>query len=79
MTSFEDVNICQNNGLNEADRDLIDRFKTSYNAIDRHLRKVLKFGREVSFSRVLNEFEERKRTFANEVDFLKMIGNLRNV
>jgi predicted transcriptional regulator len=79
MTRTTDGTVFVNDKLSKKNRDLFDRFETSYNSIDRHLRKVLKVGRDISFSRVVSEFEKKNRAFSNDADYLKMIKDLRNV
>ena len=65
--------------LSPEELNLIERFEAAYNAIDHHLRKVLAKDRKVSFSRLVNEYERMRRSFANDADYLKSVGDLRNV
>lgn len=46
-----------NASLTKEQFDFIERFQTAYNAIDHHLRKVLKAGKERTFTSLVHEFE----------------------
>jgi len=59
--------------------DLIEKFKTTYNAIDHHLRKTLRKGKQVPFSGLVNEYEHTTKLFRVEADWLRVAGALRNV
>jgi predicted transcriptional regulator len=65
--------------LSQKELNLIERFEAAYNAIDRQLRKVLGKDRTVPFSGLVNEFERKSRSFADDADYLKIVGALCNV
>ena len=58
-------------------RDLIERFEASYNAIDRLLRKTLARDRNATFVSLVAEFE-RDRWGWVDGEFLRMAADLRN-
>lgn len=57
----------------------IERFITTYNRIDGHLRTLLKLGSDASFSEVLRGFATRYPARAGDAGFLRVVGDIRNV
>ncbi len=65
--------------LSQQELDLIERFQTAYNAIDRRLRKVLGKEKNASFTLVVKEYARSKPSWAADADYLEKVGDLRNV
>jgi predicted transcriptional regulator len=64
--------------ITEAQRELVQSFLATYNAIDAEFRSKLALGREVSFSRVLNDFSA-KHPRRLDFEFLRTANELRNL
>jgi predicted transcriptional regulator len=64
--------------ITEEQRESVQRFLAAYNALDAEFRRELALGREVPFSRVLNDFSARHPNWL-DVDFLRTANDLRNL
>jgi predicted transcriptional regulator len=64
--------------ITQEQRDLIEQFIANYNTLDTELRHQLGLGREVPFSRVVNEFNAKHRGWL-DVEFLRTVNDLRNL
>lgn len=60
--------------LSQQELDLIERFQTAYNAIDRHLRKVLGKEKNAPFTLVVKEYARSKPSWAADADYLEKVG-----
>ncbi len=66
--------------LSEHEKNLIEKFEATYNLIERELRRILGRDKYTSFSRLVDEYaRQRKKAFEADADYLKMIGELRNL
>jgi predicted transcriptional regulator len=66
--------------LSEHEKNLIENFEATYNLIERELRRILGKDKYTSFSRLVDEYaRQRKKAFEADADYLKMIGELRNL
>jgi hypothetical protein len=64
--------------VSKNDVNLIERFEATYNAIDHHIRQVLGKRKGARFSEVIREYSHHRFFRAEESDFLRKIGRLRN-
>jgi len=64
--------------LSQDQMNLIEEFVAAYNEIDQYLRKALKREQSVPYSALLNEYVQSHSFLRNTVDYLRMIGDLRN-
>jgi predicted transcriptional regulator len=64
--------------LTNEDRDRVQDFVSTYNTIDGELRRRLRLGRDVPFSRVVNDFQNQHPLWL-DVGYLKTAGDLRNL
>jgi predicted transcriptional regulator len=66
-------------GLSEREKTQIEIFLSLYNSIDQQIRKLIRVGKRDSFSHILTELKKKKPSFSRDADYLRMIGDLRNV
>jgi predicted transcriptional regulator len=64
--------------ITEAQRELVQSFLATYNALDAEFRNKLALGREVSFSRVLSDFSV-KHPRRLDFEFVRTANELRNL
>jgi hypothetical protein len=65
-------------GMTDADFDLIERFVTAFNRVDRHLRELYKADDRISFGRLV-EIHLRKNPHWRDADALRSFKAVRNV
>ena len=65
--------------LSKEQLELIERFVTTYNTIDKQMRKILQCDRMLGFVLVVKEYGKLGRLRQDDVDSLIAIGKLRNV
>ena len=64
--------------ITQEHRDLIQQFLTKYNALDAEFRRQLGLGREIPFSKVVNQFSAKHWKWV-DVEFLRTVNDLRNL
>jgi predicted transcriptional regulator len=64
--------------ITEVQRELVQSFLVTYNQLDAEMRSRLALGREVAFSRVLNEFSAKHPRWF-DFEFLRTANELRNL
>jgi predicted transcriptional regulator len=69
----------QNRRSSQADVDLVERFVTGYNSVEQGLRHFLKEDESKSFSSLVSLLSRRSSKWHNQVGFLKLVSDLRNV
>ena len=67
--------------LSQQELDLIERFRTTYRAIEKHLRHLLRKGQEsnASLTSLAAEYARMNKRWSAEAEYLKRVGDLRNV
>ena len=67
-----------NEVLSKEQRDRVQEFIATYNALDGELRRRCQLGREIVFSRVLNDFAVKHKGWV-DVEYLRTANDLRNL
>lgn len=67
--------------LSQQELDLIERFRSSYHAIEKHLRTLLRKSQEgnASLTSLAAEYARISKGWSAEAEYLKRVGDLRNV
>jgi predicted transcriptional regulator len=67
------------NQLSSQEQDQVERFESAYNAIDRHLRKVLNQANNARFTQLIGEYSRRGKLGNADHNDLRTFADLRNV
>ena len=75
---MEKSHVVRASEITEEQRESVQHFLAAYNALDGELRRRCQLGREIVFSRVLNDFAVKHKGWV-DVEYLRTVNDLRNL